>query len=323
MPEHGQNPTASAKATLKRIPGLVVGVRQIRSVWRSSLIAMFARAINWSAKTRARRALVFEALRDQLALAVHPQESYVVNTSDKVIGARLFDRGDFDLQKLISACKLISSNGGVPLHSVLIDIGANLGSICIPAVRRGLVQRAIAFELDPDNTRLLRINALLNGVEDRIDIRNMAVGAAVREVTVKHSESNFGDHRVLAKGGGQGVSVPMVTLDSIAQDLDLSRTILWIDIQGYEAFALQGARYFLAAGVPLIVEFSREELDSTGSFDLFLSIVTNSGYAVFYDINALEPKPTPLTRTTLEVLSERLTRQGDFTDLLLLPTPSP
>ena len=308
-----------AKTSLKRIPGLVFSVRLARAIAHRSKVAVMARTIGWGSATRARRRLVFEALSGQIVLAHHPQESYVVATSDQVIGRSLYANGLFDFQKFETACTLIRARSRLVPDAVLIDAGANVGSICIPAVKRGLVARAIAFELDPDNTRLLRINALLNAVDDRINIHNMAVGAVPGEVTVHHSAANFGDHRVGAKGGGSGVVVPMITLDSIADDLNLAHCILWMDIQGYEAFALQGARRFMEAGVPLISEFSRQELESTGSFDTFLSLLCASGYEVFYDLNATTPDAIPVSRAALQALSERLTQQGTFTDLLFLP----
>lgn len=312
-------PSPSVKARLKLIPGLTTGVRLLRAVWRRSKIALISRAIAWGGSASSRRRLVFDALPDGLVLAVHAQESYIVHASDQVIGKGLYAVGQFDFTKFERAAGLISAHGGPGSEAVLIDAGANLGSICIPAVRRGLVARSIAFELDPGNTRLLRINALLNGVEDRIDIRNCAVGAAPGDVTVQHSATNFGDHRVGAAASREGVSVPMVALDSLAGALDLSRCILWMDIQGYEAFALEGAKRFLAAGVPLIAEFAPEEFDSTGSFDNFVSLVTGAGYSVFFDVDSASPAAVPLSRAALEELSDRLTVQGTFTDLLFLP----
>lgn len=300
---------------------MVATVSFLRALLRRSKLTLIARALVWGRATRARRLLVFEALPGQLVLAEHLQESYVVNTADRVIGRSLYVGGQFDFHKFECAVFLIHAHGGPGPESVLIDAGANLGSICIPAVRRGLVARAIAFELDPDNTRLLRINALLNRVEDRIDIRNMAVGATIGAVTVHHSATNFGNHRIGAAVQSNGISVPMVALDSLAEDLDLSQCILWMDVQGYEAFALEGAREFRAAGVPLIAEFSPEEFDSTASFNLFVSLVTDAKYSVFFDLNATPPKAIPLNRRALEDLLERLTKQGTFTDLLFLPAP--
>jgi|SaaInlV_120m_DNA_3_1039746.scaffolds.fasta_scaffold00273_16 FkbM family methyltransferase len=307
----------------KRIPGLIRIVRHMRALLHTWVIAVITRAMVWGTKRRAGRLLVFEALPERLALALHPQESYVVNASDKVIGRSIYVNGQFDFQKFETACHLIQMHAGLEQEAILIDAGANIGSICIPAVKRGLVARAIAFELDPENVRLLRINAILNGVDDRIEILNTAVGAAPGQVSIQHSPSNFGDHRVQVVDRGRALaadmSIAMVDLDSIADDLDLSRTILWMDIQGFEAFALQGAQRYVSVGVPLIAEFSREELESTGSFDTFLSLIVASGYAVFFDLNAPQPTAVPVNRKTLLALSDRLVKQNTFTDLLFLP----
>ena len=108
-------------------------------------------------------------------------------TSDRIIGRSLYWRGDFDFQKFEAANRLLREHWVVgpdaPLP-VLIDVGANVGSICIPAVKRELVNRCIAIEPDPENFRLLKVNAALNGVDDRIDTRQMAVGATSDRVSV-------------------------------------------------------------------------------------------------------------------------------------------
>ena len=313
----------SARALLKRIPGLVTFIHRLRALWRESTIAVIAHGVAWGRKTPQRRRLIFSALREPLAIAVHPQESYIVNPTDKVIGGSLYAAGQFDFQKFQTACRLISVHAGlapdaVLPDTVLIDAGANIGSICIPAVKRGLVSRAIAFELDPDNVRLLKVNALLNGVDDRIDIRNLAVGAASGQVSIQRSAANFGDHRVLMTERASGIAIDMIPLDSIADHLDLRKTILWMDVQGYEAYALQGAGRFMEAGVPLITEFSRAELDSFDCFETFLTVITTSGYRIFYDVNAVHPQAVPLSRAALHDLCDRLEQQNTFTDLLFL-----
>ena len=74
----------------------------------------------------------------------------------------------------------------------------------------------------------------------------------------------------------------------------------------------------MEAGVPLITEFSRAELDSFGCFETFLSVITESGYRIFYDLNSLHPEPVPVSRAALQTLSDRLEQHNTFTDLLFL-----
>lgn len=203
--------------------------------------------------------------------------------------------------------------------SVLIDIGANIGSIAIPALRRGYVERCIAFELDPLNARLLSANAVLNEVEHMIDIRNIAVGNDTGSVAIQYSSSNFGDHRVLHKvNANESTIVRMIRLNSIFDELDISNTILWMDIQGYEAYALQGASEFIKAGVPLITEFAPDELRSFNSPDLFIDTICSSRYKIMADLNAPNPNLVALSQENLRQLSDNLDKKGTFTDLLFL-----
>ena len=61
--------------------------------------------------------------------------------------------------------------------SVLIDIGAADGYMAIGAVRSGLYERAICFEISESGRRRLQENAETNGVSERIEI----FGEASRE----------------------------------------------------------------------------------------------------------------------------------------------
>ena len=57
----------------------------------------------------------------------------------------------------------------------MVDVGANIGPICIPAVTRGYVQQAVAVEPNPDNCRLLRVNVALNGLHNKIAVEECAL----------------------------------------------------------------------------------------------------------------------------------------------------
>src|SRR6476646_7188677 len=75
--------------------------------------------------------------------------SFNVNTSDSVIGAETFiHRKAYDGQKLQLACSLLPANH---TKELLIDVGANIGTICISAVKSQLFRRAVAFDPEPNN----------------------------------------------------------------------------------------------------------------------------------------------------------------------------
>lgn len=309
------------RALLKRVPGLVASVRAVRAAKVRAVRTLLERVLGWASRTPERRAILFDAQRGRYALAEHPRESYLVETADRVIGRILYFRGDFDFTKFERAYALIQRRSPVSTVRslpVLIDVGANVGSICIPAVARGLVSRALAFEPDRENLRLLLINALLNDVAGRIDADLAAVGNIEGAVSMARSATNFGDHRVRIDDEGDADKVPMIVLDDLADNLDLSNTIVWMDIQGFEGFAVAGAARFCAAGSPLVIEFCKADLDAAGSFELLITTLAESAYSAFYDLGESTPVRQTLTAGALRELGASLDRDGRFTDLLFL-----
>ena len=90
-------------------------------------------------------------------LTTKKYETFYIQTADNSISKTLFLEGKFDLDKLIKVTRLIDIT-----ESTLIDVGANLGSICIPACKRSLVQNAIAIEPDRETFNYLNRNIAAN-----------------------------------------------------------------------------------------------------------------------------------------------------------------
>lgn len=309
------------KSALKKIPGLVAAVRMAKQLAQNLRLRMLRMLLNATSRTQGRRAAVFDVLSGHLAFAQHEEESYIVRTSDRVIGRILYSRGDFDFAKFENAYKIIFSKlalaegKGLP---ILLDIGANIGSICIPAVRRDMVSQCIAFEPDAENFKLLSMNTILNDVSDRITLHQAAVGGEAGGVSIARSEMNSGDHRVKKASSLTADTVPMVPLDDFADVLDLRNTIVWMDIQGFEGFAVSGASQFCLAGTPMILEFCKPDLIDAGSYDVLISTLLGSSYTVFFDLNESNPEPRSLTEEALRTLADDLEAQDTFTDLLFL-----
>src|SRR3954466_6049109 len=106
--------------------------------------------------------------RDLTAETAHGRLTF--SSKDKFVGRSLYTAGHygysdlFDVVEILkSAGKLKSSNEGY-----LIDIGANVGTVCIPFVRENVFRRALAFEPEPRTFAYLKRNVDQNGVSDRI-----------------------------------------------------------------------------------------------------------------------------------------------------------
>ena len=151
-------------------------------------------------------------------------------------------------------------------HGVLLDVGANIGMICIALLRQRRFARAVAVEPSPRNLRLLERNVDQNGLSDRVLRLPYALSSADGEMELELSEYNSGDNRIRhsASNGAwdeerrEVVRVPVRTLDGVLSEHGVeagSVRLAWVDIQGHEGYFLDGARAVLAGGAPVVSEF--------------------------------------------------------------------
>ena len=249
------------------------------------------------------RRAAYDAMPVPYLVAGHP-EHFVVSTADKVIGREVFLHGEFDFAKLQTALAILAREGH-PAPTHLIDVGANIGTITIPALKRGLIQTATAIEPHPHNLRLLRANIALNGLEDRVTVLAQAVGDRSGVTLHLHeSATNSGNHSI----GAEGIPVSSSKLDDL--DLPSAPSLLWMDIEGYEGHALHGATRMLAAGIALVCEFNPTFLEQSEGMTAFVQSL--QGYRIF-DLE------NPSTETSLHALSQLLAGGNHYTDILALP----
>jgi FkbM family methyltransferase len=214
---------------------------------------------------------------------------------------------------------------GEPFHlETLVDVGANIGIVCVSAVRRGLARRAIAIEPVPQNYRLLVANIHLNGVADRISHHALALGSSSDEtLTFELSPDNSGDHRVsVAEEDGLFgerqrvlIRVHSTRLDDLVGDLDPRSSLVWMEAQGYEGHILVGAPRALNARVPVVAEFCPYLMRRSGSYTPFVRAV--GSYRFWSDLSQSGMRSVAASPESLDHLAEQLGDGGAYTDLLL------
>ena len=208
----------------------------------------------------------------------------------------------------------------------MVDIGANIGTICIPAVKRGLFKSAIAIEPDPLNYSLLLANINLNGLRDKIVAHNLALGQKDDEqLAFELSKTNFGDHRVQIRNdsdlydeaGRKVITVKSQTFDNVVKSVEPNETLIWIDAQGFEGHILCGAKKALHLQTPICCEFWPYGMHRSNCYPLFKKSLIQAGYNLFYDLNEGQ-SAIPFTSKSLDDLYERLGDRGAYTELLIL-----
>lgn len=230
-------------------------------------------------------------------------EHFVVSTADKVIGRELFLHGEFDFSKLQTALAIIEREG-LPRPQHLIDVGANIGTIVVPALVRGLMQTATAIEPHPTNLRLLRANLALNGLSERVRVLAQAVGAESHaSLFLTESSTNSGNHSI----GRTGLPVASTRLDDV--DWQHDGALLWMDIEGYEGHALRGASNLLAAGIPVVCEYNTGYLENSGGMNWFREALT--GRQIFDLKHGVKAEKIGLNELAIRYPTAR-----EFTDIL-------
>jgi FkbM family methyltransferase len=220
-------------------------------------------------KQRRRRFLLDAAPFTEHAAVGTVDAPFFVRTDDTGVGTDVFVKGGSrnDTKVLRRTMGYLAGAGlAMPLGGLFVDIGANIGTTTVAALRRQGFAAGVAVEPSPRNFDLLRVNLVAAGLDGRVVTINAAAGAHPGSITLDVSDTNTGGHHVDEGPADSGtrVAVPMVTLDSLIAEgtVDVAHTsLVWIDAQGYDLEVLEGASVLLGAGVPVVAAFRAEQGD--------------------------------------------------------------
>jgi FkbM family methyltransferase len=131
----------------------------------------------------------------------------------------------------------------IPGRRLIVQAGGNVGLYPVALAKH--FDRVVTAEPDPTNWACLWRNLLAHDPDRKVDARNAAFGpepGACKMHVVK--ESNCGAHRIQ-----EGSGVLMLTIDSFAL---LECDAIWLDVEGFELPALQGAEWTIELFSPVI-----------------------------------------------------------------------
>lgn len=266
------------------------------------------------------------ARHSPLLLAPFGDGQLLVDGRDQEVGRVVFMTGGYERIYMRTALDYLASHGKSVAGTALLDVGANIGTSTVDALLHFGFGRAVCFEPEPANVRLLSMNLTLNDLADRVDVHALALSDRDGSAVLARSASNSGDHRIAPDGDTAPATtagrVRLARLDSLVAEgavrLD-DVGLVWIDTQGHEPFTLAGATSVTAAGMPILLEYLPDLLVGTGALTLFEDIVT-ANYTTVVDVHLLahgchESAVHPARDVAR--LAEQY-RGVDHTDLLLL-----
>lgn len=293
-------------------------------------------AINYEGKREyTLRQEIFDLVRPYTPALARESDGvwYYVSTADYGLSRIVFGQGSYEQDIMSHTIDLAGKYiGRTPLleDRIFVDIGANIGTSTIPALKTFGAAEAVSIEPDRDNYKFLRCNLIANDVDDRVRTVRLALSDQAGTGTLEWAEGSWGDHRIRMKQGlpdgtfrestRSTSMVPLARFDDLVADLpiDLPRVgIVWMDVQGHEGHVLAGAQSLRASDVPVAIEYWPYGLRRADGLAMLHEIIA-SDYRTVVDIRAsMAGVPAEVPASDMDFVARRYSGES-YTDLLLL-----
>jgi len=245
------------------------------------------------------------------------QEYFIVNSSDHAVGKDTYVKGEFEFNSMAKAYKIIKKYKKLNTCT-LLDIGSNIGSMCIPSITRNYIKKAIAVEPNPESYRLLCSNINLNNLNEKITTKKLCIGEFKKNLYLILNSKNHGDNKISRTKikNKKFVKVNSITLDSLTNNFN-EKFIIKIDVQGSEFLVLKYGKRTLYKKPPLILEFDLNLALDKNIIEIG-KILKQAKYSFFYDLNDTFPQKINFTEENYFLKFKKLKNSKSLTDLLFI-----
>lgn len=135
----------------------------------------------------------------------------------------------------------------VPKGAVMLDIGANIGALSIPLIKKRADIKCFCVEASPYVFGYLQKNVQLNQLDSQITCINKAMAAdGNQEMPFYSSPEHFGKGSLSPVFAQEGIMVKTTTVDQLMQQYNLATIdFMKVDIEGFEYLAFSGGQNLL------------------------------------------------------------------------------
>jgi FkbM family methyltransferase len=144
----------------------------------------------------------------------------------------------------------------LPPNAVMLDLGANIGSIGIPIAKMRPDVKIVAVEASANVFSYLKENVELNNCKN-ISLENYALSSADNEKVAFYSpEEKFGKGSMSAVYTDKAEYATTITLDTLVAKYGFQKVdVIKIDVEGYEATVFKGGKKLLSSADAPVVLF--------------------------------------------------------------------
>ena len=239
------------------------------------------------------------AARGQLVFCQLGDVRFFVDPADRVVGAWLMWHGEWQRREIDQAVAVLAASGRLPADAVFVDVGANIGTHTVYALKSGRFTRAVAFEPEPRNTRLLAMNIEANGLANAVIVVPKVAGEAAGTAVLHLHPRNKGAHAIgtaPSDDGREQLDLPVVRVEDALAELGLSAEklgLIWIDVEGHEPQVLRGLGSLLTHGVPIAFEFAPRRYHADARRELVRLLAGH--YSTLHSLNASPDHRLPIS----------------------------
>jgi len=199
-----------------------------------------------------------------------------------------------------------------------LELGANIGTTGFYFLEKFAPNlKYLAFEPDAENFKMLRINSILNDLEDKSILVNFGLGEKFDEMTMYRIVDNPGGNRLFRTYDNcLPEKIKIIPLDSyLAENKIAAQDVkyIWIDTEGYEAQVLLGAKNLISENpAPIFMECNLKTWKESGLFEDIMTLLSKN-YSHFFLITNGKKILYPLEALrTIEHANNPLGQIGDI-----------
>ena len=263
---------------------------------------------NSSLKKTIRSAIYYTTPKNRILFSNNNNTKYLLASCDW-ISQKLFIDESFDFRVLMRAKKLLGKENS---KSTLINVGAHIGSSCIPAIKKNYFKNLIAFEPSKMNFRLLKANIFLNEIDGKAQVYNLALSNKKANLHLGMFNNNTGDYRIVKNKQKNTEIIKSDILDNYTYNFNKNNSLVFMDAQGHEAEIFMGAKKTIRKKIPFVFEFTPSLLNK----DWLKKIsILFKYYNFFHDLKTNKKKR--FNATEIKKLYNHYLINNNYTDILI------
>ena len=217
----------------------------------SNIDTLFRKLPPFKGKERLARLLMAGAIKNKTDVEVTGRHgcSYLLPNIIENVGFDIFINGDYEppIQDLIFRL--------LPQHGCFLDLGANIGSIIVPAATRRPDIQAVGVEAAAWIFTYLNKNVEKNKLSNIRLVNKALFDADDQELDFFSPHDKYGKGSLSPVFTSDAVKVKTIRVDTLVKSLGIEKVdLIKIDVEGFEYFVFKGAAALLKSpDAPLII----------------------------------------------------------------------